>query len=232
MDDELLSDEDPDEAESESENQANEPERMVATPEDGEPAHNALKLVQCPHCPNPVREDRLQRHIDKVHGKRPAPAKAPSIPSVPAVPPQSQPATTNSFVPDIPIERLSFELLRPGTWDIDDVIRHYRAQARTRPELYLDRVIDYGRLEALKKLRPVKCYIGRELWDGYVVFEFNGTRNVVLECPVEGNATYVLSGDWKRMVGHSKAYLREHYPHSYTKVVHKGDWLDRVRYAL
>ena len=50
--------------------------------------------------------------------------------------------------------------------------------------------------------------------------------------PWEGNATYVLTGDWKRMVGHSKAYLRQEYPNSYTKVVHKGDWLDRVRYAL
>jgi hypothetical protein len=46
------------------------------------------------------------------------------------------------------------------------------------------------------------------------------------------DATYVLSGDWKRMVGHSKAYLRLEYRNSYTKVVHNGDWLSRVRYAL
>ena len=139
---------------------------------------------------------------------------------------------SQQFAPELPVERLTFELLRPGTWDIDDVIRHYRAQARSRPDLYSGRVIDYGRLEALKKLRPVKCYVGKELWDGYVVFEFNQTRHVVLECPVEGNAIYVLTGDWKRMVGHSKAYLRQEYPDSYIKVVHKGDWLDRVRYAL
>src|SRR5882724_5108944 len=56
-------------------------------------------------------------------------------------------------------------------------------------------------LEQWKKLRPAKCYIGNELWDGYVVFEFGSTKNVVLECPVEGNATYVLSGEWKCMVG-------------------------------
>jgi hypothetical protein len=49
---------------------------------------------------------------------------------------------------------------------------------------------------------------------------------------MEGNATYVLTGDWKRMAGHSKAHLRQEYPDSYIKVVHKGDWLDRVRYAL
>ena len=78
----------------------------------------------------------------------------------------------------------------------------------------------------------MKCYIGNELWDGYVVFEFGGTKKVVLECPVEGNATYVLSGDWKRMVGHSKAYLRQEFPNSCTKIVHKGDWLDRIRYSL
>ena len=55
---------------------------------------------------------------------------------------------------------------------------------------------------------------------------------VVLECPVEGNATYVLSGDWKKMVGHSKFYLRTNFSHNYTKIVHKGDWLARVKTAL
>ncbi len=86
-----------------------------------------------------------------------------SVPQ-PALP---RPTTPTQFaLPEIPIERLSFELLRPGTWDIDDVIRHYRAQARNRPELFSGRLIDYGRLEAVKKLRPVKYYIGNELWDG------------------------------------------------------------------
>jgi hypothetical protein len=41
-----------------------------------------------------------------------------------------------------------------------------------------------------------------------VVFEFGYSRRVVLECPIEGNATYILSGNWKKQVGHSKLYLR------------------------
>jgi len=159
-----------------------------------------------------VRADRLERHIAHVHPSQSRPLHGPPLP---LPPPPARPTPSLQFAPEIPVERLAFELLSPGTRDIDDVIQHYRAQARNRPDVYSDRVIDYGRLEALKKLRPVKCYVGKELWDGYVVFEFGQTRHVVLECPVEGNATYVLTGDWKRMVGHSKAYLRHEYPNSY-----------------
>jgi len=33
------------------------------------------------------------------------------------------------------------------------------------------------------------------------------------------------------MVGHSKFYLRTNFSHNYTKIVHKGDWLARVKTA-
>ena len=41
-----------------------------------------------------------------------------------------------------------------------------------------------------------------------------------------------LSGDWKAMISHSKAEIRQSFRNRYSKVVHKGEWLRRVRDAL
>jgi hypothetical protein len=136
----------------------------------------------------------------------------------------------HSKAEEVPVERLSFELLPPGTWDIEHVITYYRREAhRMPPDL-----ADPERFEAIKSLRPAKCYVGTELWLGYVLFEFSKSSRVVLEKPFKGNATYVLWGDWRRMVGHTKLDLRTRFPQNNTKIVHrdKGNWLARIKAAL
>jgi hypothetical protein len=129
-------------------------------------------------------------------------------------------------------QRLPFVLLPPGTWDIRQVVDHYRKVSHELPAGLNRRHIDWSRLEEIKSLKPVRCYIGKDSWLGYVVFEFTHSACVVLECPIEGNATYILSGDWKAMVGHTKSELRHEFANRYTKVVHKGGWFDRLRAAL
>ena len=74
--------------------------------------------------------------------------------------------------------------------------------------------------------------MGKDGWEGYVVFGFADSSRVVLECPIEGNATYILSGDWQIAVGHSKQYLRDKCPEFCGRVFHRGDWLNRIRLAL
>ncbi|XHX80648.1 MAG: hypothetical protein RBJ76_12175 [Stenomitos frigidus ULC029] len=133
---------------------------------------------------------------------------------------------------NLPIRRLSFELLPPGSWNIDDVIAYYRREAQNFPTELVSRAIEWQRLVQIKSLRPEECYVGTNLWLGYVVFAFRYTEKVVLECPVEGNATYVLSKNWKYMVRQTKQELRRKYATQYVKVVHRGSWLDRVRSAL
>jgi hypothetical protein len=134
----------------------------------------------------------------------------------------------------LPVERFSFKLLPPGTWGMEDVIAYYRREAHRFPADIHDRGIDWTRFESIKSLRPAKCYVGQEQWLGYVAFEFLGSSRVVLECPVTGNATYVLWDDWKRMVTHPKRYIWRHFPQSYRKIVHKekSKWLARTRRAL
>jgi hypothetical protein len=89
---------------------------------------------------------------------------------------------------------------------------------------------DWQRIREIKKLKPVKCYVGKKMWEGYAVYTFKRATNVVLECPFEGNATYILDENWAREVRHTKEYVRRHY--DYRKIVHKGEWLDRVRDLL
>jgi hypothetical protein len=130
------------------------------------------------------------------------------------------------------VNRLPFILLPPGTWDIQRVIDHYRKLAQNLSTALKGRKIDWSRLEDIKSLSPVGCHIGEDSWLGYVVFEFAGTDHVVLECPIKGNATYILPGDWKDMVGHTKREIRRESAGRYKKLVHKGDWLDLIREAL
>jgi len=132
----------------------------------------------------------------------------------------------------LPTHRLPFTLLPPGTWDIRQVVEHYHQIARHDVNGWNARDLDPTRLEKIARLRPVRCYVGKDSWTGYVVFEFSHTKQVVLECPIEGNATYVLSGDWRRMVSHTKAEIRRQYARHYIRVVHKGDWQNRIRGAL
>ena len=83
-----------------------------------------------------------------------------------------------------------------------------------------------ARLEAMSAgLTQMDGRFGTKQWLGYIVFEFAWSKSAVLECPIEGNATYVLSGDWNRMHGVTKSQLRMQFSHHYTKVVHKGEWL-------
>ena len=65
-----------------------------------------------------------------------------------------------------------------------------------------------------------------------MLFKFGNLRRVLLECPIEGNATYILIGDWRQMAFETKADLRRRFENRYIKVVHKGGWLGQIWAAL
>ncbi len=129
-----------------------------------------------------------------------------------------------------PAKYLDFELLPPGSWDFEDVLKHYKRLARRKLAEFAGKRLDWRRIREIQKLKPIDVYIGKKMWVGYAVYTFKRTTAVVLECPFEGNATYILAENWKRAVKHTKQYVRRHYDNR--KVVHKGEWLDRVQFAL
>jgi hypothetical protein len=127
------------------------------------------------------------------------------------------------------VSNLLWELLPRGTWDIDSIITYCRRYEGQTDET---KRFDDTRLPALASIGAQHVYLGRQGWPGYVVLTFKGTERVVLECPFHGNAVYVLPANWETLTRYSKVELRTRYANRVTKIVHKTDWLDRVREAL
>ncbi len=146
--------------------------------------------------------------------------------------PQGSGVAMTSSLPTTTLQNFPFELLPPGTWEIGHVLAYYQRFANRLRCHTGEKRFQYERLLALNSLKPEHCLIGRCGWNGYVVFEFSWSKRVVLECLFEGNATYILAADWRELVGHTKLDLRRNYSASCSWIVHKGDWLQRVRRAL
>jgi len=136
------------------------------------------KEDQCPHCHWIMPAGYLPVHL-----KESCPARRPGT-----------------------IARLPFRLLPPGVCDVDRILDYYRGEASH----WLDgRAVDEGRLRRIiERLNPSRRCEGTEGHLGYILFEFPWSRAVVLECPVEGNATYILWGEWRGMLQLTKAELR------------------------
>jgi len=132
----------------------------------------------------------------------------------------------------IPVGYLDFELLPKESSDINGIISHLRGIQAKGISNYHGQIIDVERLENIRSLNPEKCYIGEDRWKGYVLFDFPKKNKAILECPVVGNATYILSGDWREMVKHSRYHIRLHFKNRHKRIIHKGDWLDKVRNHL
>ena len=165
------------------------------------------RLIPCPKCGVKVYADRMELHFSNY------------------CPPVDTP-------PRIATHHLPFRVLPPGTWDINQVIAHYRRMLRDFSTGPHKRDFDQSRLERIRSLDPVECWTGTDAWSWYHVFIFAKSDRVVLECPFQGNATYVLWGDWKQMVSHTKAEIRREYRNRHEKIIHSGDWLNQVRRAL
>lgn len=94
-------------------------------------------------------------------------------------------------------------------------------------------IVDWTRIERLtNELKPTLRSFGVRAWFGYAVYEFPYTKRVVVECPIEGNATYILWDDWQNRVQLTKGELRHKYPGQFRRVFHVGNWINEVRKAL
>ena len=126
---------------------------------------------------------------------------------------------------------LPFEILPPGLPDTKLFLR--KKNQRLGSEDRFGIIYRWSRFYDMEILGGTMTHYGTKAWSGYCVFEFPGATRVVLESPIEGNAAYVLSGDWKQMEHRHKADIRREFSGQYTKVVHRGGhWLRRVDGAL
>lgn len=78
------------------------------------------------------------------------------------------------------------------------------------------------------EMRPGSIYIGVDEFEGYVVFYFDRTQVAVLECPVVGNAIYVIKSNWETLSRLSKAQLLQRHQREVVRIVHAGEWFPKL----
>ncbi len=127
----------------------------------------------------------------------------------------------------IPTRHLSWRVLPPGELSVDSISRHYDRLQRQNPRIKYER----ERIVKAFSLGPKECYVGKNEFEGYVVFTFAHTTKALLECPLYGNAIYIIDSDWKRWSRMSKQELLSS-SHEVTRIIHRGNWFSEVKREL
>lgn len=126
----------------------------------------------------------------------------------------------------VKVQQLSWKLLPPGELNLESLRQQLRASANRQNK---DPGFDVSRLDFLLNLKPGSIYAGLDEFDGYLAFLFPQLDGAVLENPVEGNAVYVFSADWRQLSKFSKSELFQQAPHQFRRIVHSGDWQSRLK---
>jgi hypothetical protein len=127
-----------------------------------------------------------------------------------------------------PMRRLPWHVLPPGELSATTLHQHYHRLQQQNPCVRYE----IERINKAFSLHPDQCYVGRDEFEGYIILTFAHTPKALLECPVFGNAIYIINSDWKRLSSKTKQELLTNHSGEITKIVHKGDWFTRVKRRL
>ncbi len=120
------------------------------------------------------------------------------------------------------VKEIFWDLLPQGEWKTEGLIKTFQSYGWSNDEFNESRLT-----QIIKLLNPSVCYIGKAKFQGYVVFGFDSTEKVVMECPKYGNAIYIIRGDWQEITKLSKWEARQ-LPQ--VKVIrHSETWFDRLK---
>jgi len=128
----------------------------------------------------------------------------------------------------VPTEQVRWRLLPPGELSEGRVREYYaRLQSRSPGTKY-----DPDRIVKALSLGPNQRYEEVGGVEGYTVFTFPHTTSVLLECPVVGNAIYVIHKDWERWSRMSKQELMADESGEVVRIVHRPGWFEKVKREL
>ena len=128
----------------------------------------------------------------------------------------------------IKTEKIFWRVLPSEDRSFDSILAHYEQLQRSNPHI----PYEVGRLQSIFSLSPSKCYIGMDEFVGYIVFAFEHSKKVILECPVYGNAIYVIRDNWKGLSRLSKHELLTEHSDLVYRIVHTGGWFDKLKFEL
>jgi hypothetical protein len=124
--------------------------------------------------------------------------------------------------------KLPWKILPPGEHPFSEILKHYEELQESNPQVRYD----LDRLRRICELAPTTTYVGIDEFRGYTVFYFQGHLTAILDCPVWGNAIYMIKGDWKTLSRRTKADLIAEHTEKVTRIVHSGDWFQRLKNCL
>ena len=128
-----------------------------------------------------------------------------------------------------PITRMvNWEILPPGYWPVDEssVANLFAGQS--------SKTLIPARLSAAKALDPIDIVIGKSEFSEYWCFRFRDNNKVLLESPYDGNAAYVLRGDWETLSKKTKRELLNIYSDFCERIIHgqSGNWKYEIKRSL
>jgi len=126
------------------------------------------------------------------------------------------------------ITKLNWYILPPGLWptSIEEV------------ERVLPRKSGLGycpdRILNAESLKPFEIGRGNGDFERYFCFRYKFTSKVLLESADDGNAAYILRGDWKALSRKSKYELINFHSSDIERVLHRDDspWRSLIKTAL
>jgi len=121
-------------------------------------------------------------------------------------------------------KQLSWRLVPPGSYTSTQIKSYFKSlHSHKKNEKH-----DWDRLETIQSLKPDSTYIGLEELEGYMLFYFKNKDIAILDCPIIGNAIYVLKKEWKELSRLTKSELTELHSDKVKRIIHRGDWADKL----
>jgi len=135
-----------------------------------------------------------------------------------------------AFKPEaaVPTNPVYWRLLPPGELSEDRVRGYYAGLQRSGPGTRYDP----DRIVKALSLGPDQRYEEIGGVEGYTVFTFPHTSSVLLECPIIGNAIYVIHKDWERWSKMTKQELMADESGDIVRIVHRPSWFEKVKQEL
>ena len=133
----------------------------------------------------------------------------------------------NDFSQNLQVKKLPWKFFPKGEWTVDELTKSfskYVTQNETVDEKRLKKIVS--------DLNPSVCYISEDGFNRYIAFCFDWTEKVILECPIYGNAIYIIKGDWQKIARMSKWEARYEYSKQVTIIRHNETWFERLKSNL
>lgn len=123
----------------------------------------------------------------------------------------------------IPI-KLSWRLIPPGCYTSSQIKSYFKSlYSHKKIEKY-----DWNRLETIQSFKPDSTYIGLEAFEGYMLFYFGNKDIAILDCPIIGNAIYILKKEWNELSRLPKSELIDLHSDKVSRIIHRGNWVDKL----